>query len=92
MTKAELITAIAEKTEMSKKDTDKFLTAAISVVTDALASGDKIQLVGFGTFETRVHKARKGVNPRNPDETIDIPETTVPAFKPGRALKDAVAK
>ena len=91
MTKAELIAAIAEKTEMSKKDADKALNATIQVITDALVKGDKIQLVGFGTFETREHKAREGINPRS-KEKIEIPATTVPAFKAGKALKDAVAK
>ena len=91
MTKADLIAAIAEKTEMSKKDAEKALNATIQIITDALAKGDKIQLVGFGTFETREHKAREGINPRS-KEKIEIPATTVPAFKAGRALKDAVAK
>ena len=91
MTKAELISAIAEKTELSKKDSEKALNAVVSVITDTLAKGDKIQLVGFGTFETRDRKARKGINPQTKKE-IKIPATKVPAFKAGRALKDAVAK
>ncbi len=91
MTKAELISAIAEKTELSKKDSEKALNAFVSVVTDSLAKGDKIQLVGFGTFETRERAAREGVNPQT-KKKIKIPATKVPAFKAGRSLKDAVAK
>ena len=91
MTKAELISAIAEKTELSKKDSEKALNAFVNVVTDTLAKGDKIQLVGFGTFETRERAAREGVNPQT-KKKIKIPATKVPAFKAGRSLKDAVAK
>ncbi|MBP5605998.1 MAG: HU family DNA-binding protein [Ruminiclostridium sp.] len=91
MTKAELISAIAEKTELSKKDSEKALNATVAVITDTLANGDKIQLVGFGTFETRDRKAREGINPQT-KKKIKIPATKVPAFKAGRALKDAVAK
>ncbi|MBR5088640.1 MAG: HU family DNA-binding protein [Ruminiclostridium sp.] len=91
MTKAELISAIAEKTELSKKDSEKALNATVAVITDTLAKGDKIQLVGFGTFETRARKARKGINPQTKKQ-ITIKATKVPAFKAGRALKDAVAK
>ena len=91
MTKAELINAIAEKTELSKKDSEKALNATVAVITESLAKGDKIQLVGFGTFETRDRKARTGINPQT-KKTIKIPATKVPAFKAGRQLKDAVAK
>ena len=91
MTKAELISAIAEKTELSKKDSEKALNATVAVITDTLAKGDKIQLVGFGTFETRERKAREGINPQT-KKKIKIPATKVPEFKAGRALKDAVAK
>ncbi len=91
MTKAELISAIAEKTELSKKDSEKALNATVAVITDTLAKGDKIQLVGFGTFETRDRKAREGINPQT-KKKIKIPATKVPAFKAGRAFKDAVAK
>jgi len=91
MTKAELISAIAEKTELSKKDSEKALNATVAVITDTLAKGDKIQLVGFGTFETRERKAREGINPQT-KKKIKIPATKVPAFKAGRQLKDAVAK
>ena len=91
MTKAELISAIAEKTELSKKDSEKALNATVAVITDTLAKGDKIQLVGFGTFEIRERKAREGINPQT-KKKIKIPATKVPAFKAGRQLKDAVAK
>ena len=91
MTKAELISAIAEKTELSKKDSEKALNAVVGVISDTLAKGDKIQLVGFGTFETRERKAREGINPQT-KKKIKIKATKVPAFKAGRALKDAVAK
>ena len=91
MTKAELISAIAEKTELSKKDSEKALNALTAVITDTLEKGDKIQLVGFGTFETRDRKAREGINPQT-KKKIKIPATKVPAFKAGRSLKDAVAK
>ena len=91
MTKAELISAIAEKSELSKKDSEKALNATVAVITDTLAKGDKIQLVGFGTFETRDRKAREGINPQT-KKKIKIPATKVPAFKAGRAFKDAVAK
>ena len=91
MTKAELISAIAEKTELSKEDSEKALNAVVTVISDTLAKGEKIQLVGFGTFETRERKAREGINPQT-KKKIKIPATKVPAFKAGRALKDAVAK
>ena len=91
MTKAELISAIAEKTELSKKDSEKALNATVAVITDTLAKGDKIQLVGFGTFEIRERKAREGINPQT-KKKIKIKATKVPAFKAGRQLKDAVAK
>lgn len=91
MTKAELIAAIAEKAGMTKKDADAALSATIDTITDTLAKGDKIQLVGFGTFEVRERAAREGINPQT-KKKIKIAATKVPAFKAGRALKDAVAK
>ncbi len=91
MTKAELVTAIAEKTGLTKKDSEKALAAFVDSVTETLANGESIQLVGFGTFEVRERAAREGRNPRT-KETITIPATKVPAFKAGRALKDAVSK
>lgn len=91
MTKAELVASIAEKTELSKKDSEKALSAVIDTIVETLATGEKVQLVGFGTFEVRDRKARDGINPAT-KEPIKIPATKVPAFKAGRALKEAVAK
>ena len=89
MKKQELVAAISQEAEISKKDADRALTAAINAITKALADGDKIQLVGFGTFEVRERAARTGKNPRT-GEIIKIAASKVPAFKAGRALKDAV--
>ena len=91
MTKAELINAIAEKGEFTKKDAEKALNAVTASISDALVAGDKVQIVGFGTFEVRERAAREGINPRT-KEKIEIAATKVPAFKAGRALKDAVSK
>ena len=91
MTRTELINAVAEKAEFSKKDAEKAVTAVLEGITDALASGEKVQLVGFGTFEVRERAAREGKNPAT-GETIQIEATKVPAFNAGKALKDAVAK
>lgn len=91
MTKTELINEVANKTELTKKDSEKAVAAVIESITDALAAGDKVQLVGFGTFEVRDRAAREGKNPAT-GETISIPATKVPAFKAGKALKEAVAK
>ena len=89
MNKTELVSAIAEKTALSKKDSEKALAAAIETVIEALKAGDKVQLVGFGTFETSKRKARKGKNPQT-GEAIKIPAAVVPKFKAGKALKDVV--
>ena len=89
MNKSELIAKIAENAELSKKDAEKALNAFVDSVTDALKAGDKVVLVGFGSFETKQRAARKGKNPQTGAE-IDIPATTVPSFKVGKALKDAV--
>ena len=91
MTKADLITAVAQKAELTKKDADAAITAFIDAVTEALKKGDKVQLVGFGSFEVRQRAAREGVNPQT-KKKIKIPASKVPAFKAGKALKDAVAK
>ena len=91
MNKAELINAAAEKAGLSKKDTEAVITAAIEVITDALKSGEKVQLVGFGAFEVKARAERIGRNPKT-KEQISIPASKVPAFKAGKALKDAVAK
>ena len=91
MTKAELVTNVAGKSGLTKKDAEKAISAVIEVVTEALANGDSVQLVGFGTFEVRERAARTGVNPQT-KKKIQIAATKVPAFKAGRALKDAVSK
>ncbi len=91
MTKAELINKIAEITGFTKKDTERFLDAFINVVTDSLQNGEEVSIVGFGKFAVSHRKARKGVNPQT-GESIDIPAKDVPVFRPGKKLKDAVAK
>ncbi len=91
MNKAELVAAVAEKTALSKKDSEKVVNAAFEAITEALVAGEKVQLVGFGSFETKERSARIGRNPRTKEE-IEIPASRVPAFKAGKALKDAVAK
>ena len=91
MNKTELIAAVAEKTDLSKKDADAAVSAVLGAITDALKAGDKIQLVGFGTFEVRNRAAKQGRNPRT-GETMTVPASKVPAFKAGKALKDAVAE
>ena len=90
MNKTELITAIAESADISKKDSEKALKAFVDVVTEELKKGEKVQLVGFGTFEVRERKERKGQNPQT-KKPITIPATKVPAFKAGKNLKDVVA-
>lgn len=89
MNKTELISAMAEKAEISKKDAEKALTAFTNVIADALVDGDKVQLVGFGTFEVVERAARTGRNPQT-GETIEIAASKSPKFKAGKALKDAV--
>lgn len=89
MNKTELVAAVAEKAELSKKDADQAVNAVIEAVTEALKSGDKVQVVGFGTFEVRARAEKMGRNPRT-GETQLIPASKLPAFKAGKALKDAV--
>ncbi len=91
MNKTELVAAIAEKANLSKKDAEKAIAAFTDTVTDALKAGDKIQLVGFGTFEVRERAARTGINPQT-KQTITIAASKNPVFKAGKAFKDAVAK
>ena len=91
MKKSELISAIAANSGLSKKDSEKALTATIDAITEALIAGDKVQLVGFGIFDVKERAARTGRNPKT-KEVIDIPATRTPLFKPGKPLKDAVAK
>ena len=92
MNKAELITAVAEKTGTTKKEAEVAVNAFVSSVEDALKKGEKVQLIGFGTFEVRERKARQGRNPRNPEEVVEIAASKAPVFKAGKALKDAVNK
>ena len=89
MNKTELIAAMAEKTELTKKDTERALKAFIDVVTDELKQGEKVQLVGFGTFEVAERPARQGINPQT-KATITIPASKAPKFKAGKALKETV--
>ena len=91
MTKVELVSAVAEKAGLSKKDSEKVVAAVFSSITEGLQNGEKFSLVGFGTFEVKKREARIGRNPKTKEE-IHIPATKVPAFKPGKALKDIVAK
>lgn len=94
MTKAELVDAVAKKVDddkLTKKLAESTVKAVIETITETLAKGESIQLVGFGTFEVRERAARKGINPRT-KKPIKIAATKVPAFKAGRALKDAVSK
>ena len=89
MNKAELIAAVAEKSELTKKDAEKAVNSIINVITETLSKGEKVQLVGFGTFEVRDRAERKGRNPQTMEEII-IPASKAPVFKAGKALKDAV--
>ena len=89
MNKNEFVAAIAEKSGLTKKDAEAALNAYTEVVTDALKSGDSVQLIGFGTFEVRERAARQGRNPHT-GEAIEIAAAKAPAFKPGKALKDAI--
>lgn len=91
MNKTELIAAVAEKTGMSKKDTEAVVSATLCAITDALKAEGKVQLVGFGSFEVKTRAARTGLNPRT-KEPVEIAATKVPVFKAGKALKDAVTK
>ena len=91
MNKTELITIAAENAGLTKKDTERVLNAAIDAITAALIKGEKVQISGFGSFETKDREARMGRNPHT-KESIEIPATRVPGFKASKALKDAVAK
>ncbi len=90
MNKGELVDAISSKASVTKKEADAILTAAIDVIIDAVAKGEKVTLVGFGTFEPRQRQAREGRNPQT-GKAISIPATTVPAFSAGKQFKEAVA-
>ena len=91
MNKAELIAAVAEKSGLSKKDSEAAVNATLDVITAALQDADKVQLIGFGSFEVKSRAARTGRNPKT-KEAIEIPASKVPVFKAGKALKDIVAK
>ena len=91
MNKAELIAAVAEKADLSKKDAEKAVNATVDAITAALVGGDKVQIVGFGAFDVKERAARVGRNPQTKKE-IQIPASKAPQFKAGKALKDAVAK
>lgn len=91
MNKTELIAAVAEKADMTKKDTECVVSATLDVITEALAKGDKVQLAGFGIFEVKHREARTGRNPRT-GETMEIAATDIPSFKAYNGLKDSVAK
>lgn len=91
MNKSELIAKVAEKSELSKKDAEKALAAILDTIVSTVAEGEKIQLVGFGTFEQRQRNERTGVDPRT-NTKITIPASKVPAFKAGSKFKEAVNK
>jgi len=86
MNKLDLVNKVAEKTGLKKKDAELAVNSVFNVIEEALAEGEKVQLIGFGTFETRKRSARSGRNPQT-GETISIPESVIPAFKPGNKLK-----
>jgi DNA-binding protein HU-beta len=89
MNKGELVDAVASKTEISKKNVEAVISAAVEVIIDAVAEGDRVTLVGFGSFEPRIRQEREGRNPRTGEKMI-IPETKVPAFSAGKVFKDRV--
>lgn len=90
MNKTELVKALAEKAEITQKDAAKALDAVVESIQEALAKGDKVQIIGFGSFEVRDRKERKVISPATGEEIL-VPATKVPAFKPGKSLKEAVA-
>lgn len=89
MNKTELIAAVAEKTGATRKDTEKTVNAMLDLIGEELAAGGRVQLVGFGAFETKHREPRIGRNPRT-KETVEIPASTVPVFKAGKALKEKI--
>ena len=91
MNKTELIAAVSEKTSVSKKDCEKTISAMLDQVAESLAQGDKVQIVGFGSFEVKERQARTGRNPKT-GEAVEIAASKAPVFKAGKALKDAVSK
>lgn len=91
MNKSELVKGVAERADLSRKDATDAVDAVFSAITEALSKDEKVQLVGFGSFEVRSRAERKGRNPQTGDE-IKIPATLIPAFRPGKTLKDAIKK
>ncbi len=91
MTKTELINAVAERSELSKKDADKAVNAVLDVIASTLSGGEKVQIVGFGSFEVKSRSQRIGRNPRTKEEIV-IPASKLPVFKAGKSLKEQVAK
>lgn len=91
MNKSELVKSVAKKADLSRKDATDAVDAVFSAITEALSKDEKVQLVGFGSFEVRSRAERKGRNPQTGDE-IKIPATLIPAFRPGKTLKDAIKK
>ena len=91
MTKVDLVAKVAAEADLTKKDAEKAVAAVLAGITEALKSGDKVSLVGFGTFEAKQRAARVCRNPQT-KETVNVPATVAPVFKAGKALKDAVAK
>lgn len=92
MNKADLVANVAKQTKLTKKDAEAAVNAVVESIEGALKDGDKVQLIGFGTFEVRERKERQGRNPRNPGEVIKIPASKAPVFKAGKSLKEAVNK
>ncbi|SKC91164.1 HU family DNA-binding protein [Maledivibacter halophilus] len=90
MNKAQLVASMAEKSGLTKKDAEAALNSFMKSVEESLVNGEKVSLVGFGTFDVRERKARQGRNPRNPEQVIQIPASKAPVFKAGKALKDMV--
>ena len=90
MNKSELLSKIAEKSNLTKVESERALNAFLETVEETLSKGEKVQLVGFGTFESRERKAREGRKPRNPEEVIKIPASVAPVFKAGKSLKESV--
>lgn len=90
MTKTELIDRVAESAKMTRKDVGEAVSAVLEAITGALAKGDKVQLIGFGSFEVRQRSAREGHDPQDPKKIIKIPAKKVPVFRAGKALKDSV--
>lgn len=92
MNKTELVAQVAEKTGLTKKASQECIEAVLDTIQEALVAGEKVQLVGFGTFEVRDRKARQGRNPQEPEKVIEIPASKAPVFKAGKGLKEVVNK